>query len=193
MRHVERSIGVKLDYQPETLPILDHYIGEARAEAKSKPEIFSILVQTAGAYLGEVIRRRHASWWRLEGSDPSDWQLELEDVYLAVSPVRLIIDALLRGAPGVLSDDEQTRDEQDVTGGDLEAADISALELEEEDHASVSARLAELPPVPVEEFYAPSTRVEVIDIAVEAIRARRMAEGEEIERKLRPEDYKRDG
>lgn len=187
---------MKLDYQPETLPLLDHYIAEARAEAKSKPEIFSILSQTAGAYLGEVIRRRHASWWRLEGSDPSDWQLELEDVYLAVSPVRLIMDAVLRVAPGDTSEeDERARDDHEATaeGGEGDTTDLSALELEEEDHTAVSARLAELPPVPVGEFYAPSTRVEVIDIAVEAIRARRMGEGEEIERKLRPEDYKREG
>ena len=66
---------------------------------------------------------------------------------------------------------------------------MAQLELEEEDHAAVAARLAELPPVTEEEFYAPSTRVEVIDIAVEAIRARRMASGEHVDDKLRPEDY----
>jgi hypothetical protein len=52
----------------------------------------------------------------------------------------------------------------------------------------VAARLAELPPVAEEEFFAPSTRLEVIDIAVDAIRARRMAEGEP-DAALRPEDY----
>ena len=41
-----------------------------------------------------------------------------------------------------------------------------------------------------DEFYAPSTRVEVIDIAVEAIRARRLAgDGDDGDARLRPDDY----
>jgi hypothetical protein len=34
-----------------------------------------------------------------------------------------------------------------------------------------------------------STRLEVIDIAVEAIQARHLGEGEEIEGRFKPEDY----
>jgi hypothetical protein len=55
----------------------------------------------------------------------------------------------------------------------------------------VTARLAELPPVSDAEYYAPSTRLEVIDIAVEAIRSRRIAAGEEAEASLDPDDYSR--
>jgi len=143
------------------------------------------------------VRRRYASWWRVEGGDPASWQIELESVYLAFSPVQLILDALLRSAqvPGPASP-EDSADLANERQGDGEDEDqdegtgeISRLELEEEDRVAVAERLAELPPVSEEEFYAPSTRLEVIDIAIEAIRARRIAGGEQVDAMLRPEDY----
>jgi hypothetical protein len=167
VRYVERAVGVRLDYEPETLSILDHYLREARASAASQPPSLALIAHAAGAYFGEVVRRRHASWWRIDGDDPGAWRIELESVYLSVSPVQLVVDALFRDH-------------------ELEASE--RLELEEEDRAAVAARLAELPQVDEDEFYAPSTRLEVIDIAVEVIRARRLAAGEG-EAVLGPEDY----
>ena len=203
VRYVERAVGVKLDYQPETLSLLDHYVAQARAGARAQPEILSVLAQTCGAYLGEVVRRRYASWWRLDGSDPAEWMIEFEAVYLAFSPVRLVLEAVLRVAPTESGGkeaspdeggegEEGTRDADDRDAsqvGDAGENEVAQLELEEEDHVAVAARLAELPPVSDEEFYAPSTRLEVIDIAVEAIRARRMAAGEQVDVTLSPEDY----
>lgn len=167
VRFVERALGVKLDYQPETLPVLDHYLQGARGAAAERPPAGALVAHAAGAYLGEVVRRRHPSWWRLDGDDPGAWRIELEPVFLSFSPVQLVADALFRE-------------------GEAEASE--RLELEEEDQRAVAARLAELPQVDEDEFYAPSTRLEVIDIAVEAIRARRMGEGEG-EAALGPEDY----
>lgn len=172
VRFVERSIGVKLDYQPETLSLLDHYVAEARRTAGERPEAAIVVAHAAGAYFGEVVRRRYPSWWRAEGDDPAFWRIELEPVYLSFSPIQLVADALLRGGEGAESEAAGER-----------------LELEEADREAVAARLAELPPVPEDEFYAPSTRLEVIDIAVEAIRARRMSEGDEADAALRPDDY----
>jgi hypothetical protein len=170
VRFVEQALGVKLDYEPETLSLLDHYVEQARAAAAAQPTAAALVAHLAGAYFGEVVRRRHPSWWRAEGDDPSAWRIELESVYLSFSPVQLVADALFRGEEGV-----------------AEAAE--RLELTEEDRDAVAARLADLPPVPEEEFYAPSTRLEVIDIAVEAIRARRMAEGDDADAVLGPSDY----
>ncbi len=168
VRFVERAVGVKLDYEPETLPLLDHYLNDAREAAGQRPEAGALVAHAAGAYLGEVVRRRYPSWWRLDGDDPGAWRIELEPVYLSFSPVQLVADALLRGS-------------------DLEASE--RLELEDEDREAVAARLSELPPVDEDEFYAPSTRLEVIDIAVEAIRARRLAAGDEGDALLHPDDY----
>ena len=40
-----------------------------------------------------------------------------------------------------------------------------------------------------EEYFAPSTRLEAIDVCVDTIRTRRLAEGEAVEMALTPEDY----
>ncbi|MCC6553586.1 MAG: hypothetical protein IT372_11275 [Polyangiaceae bacterium] len=182
VRAVERSLGVKLDYQPETLPVVDHYLEQARGTASARPEALIVVAQMVGAYFGEVIRRRHASWWRLERpDDPTTWRIELEEVYLAFNPVLFVHEALSRGdaapAPG---------DAEELAG-----AEAAPLELQEEDSRAISERLAELPPVPEDEYYAPSTRLEVIDIAVDVIRARRMAAGEDADAALEPDDYDR--
>jgi hypothetical protein len=185
VRFVERAIGVRLDYRPETLPLLDHYLEQAREATSDRAEALPVVAHMAGAYFGEVIRRRYASWWRMEGQDPTYWQIELEPVYLAFCPVLFVRAALSRGEP------DEPRDELDDASGERADGDVAALELEEEDRQAVAARLAELPPVSDAEYYAPSTRLEVIDIAVETIRSRRIAAGEEAEAALAPHDYDR--
>jgi len=181
VRFVEKALGLRLDYQAETLSLLDHYIEQGRKAVEEQPEVAVLLAQTAGAYFGEVVRRRYPSWWRIDGDDPAFWRIELEPVYLSFSPVQLIADALLRKAASA-----------EPGGGpvaEVEESGGERLDLGEEDREAVAARLAELPMVSEQEFYAPSTRLEVIDIAVDAIRARRMAEGEDTDAGLRPEDY----
>jgi hypothetical protein len=178
VRFVERAVGVKLDYTLETLPIVDHYLAQARenlASAAAKPEAGALVAHAAGVYFGEVVRRRHPSWWRLRGDDPGAWRVELEPVYLSFSPVELVTDALAR------------QEEEDD-----EAKAFARLELQEEDRAVVAARLANLPPVDEDTYHAPSTWLEVIDIAVDAIRARRLGEGEEADAALQPRDYDTD-
>jgi hypothetical protein len=179
VRFVERALGVRLDYEAETLSLLDHYIEESRKAARERPEAAILLAQSVGAYFGEVVRRRYPSWWRVEGDDPTFWRIELESVYLSFGPVQLIVDAILRNEEG-------------APPGGAPSAEESAserFELDEGDREAVAARLVELPAVSEQEFYAPSTRLEVIDIAVEAIRARRMAEGVDADAVFRPEDY----
>lgn len=188
---VERALGVKLDYEAETLSVLDHYVEEGRKAAREKPETAILLAHTVGAYFGEVVRRRYPSWWRAEGDDPSFYRIELEPVYLSFSPVQLIADAIFR------PEEKDKENEPEEDGGaespplpaNVEESAGERLELDEADQQAVAARLAELPAVSEREFYAPSTRLEVIDIAVDAIRARRMAENEEADAALRPEDY----
>lgn len=168
VRFVEAAIGVRLDYEPETLPVLDHYLAEGRASVGVRPEATALLAHAAGAYFGEVVRRRYPSWWRIEGSDPGEYRIELEPVYVSFCPAQLVADALLRAADDVAAE---------------------RFEVDEADQAQIAARLAQLPQVSEEEFLALTTRLEVLDIIVDAIRARRMAEGEEGDAVLRPDDY----
>ncbi len=180
VRFVERALGVRLDYRPETLPLLDHYLEQARRATSERVEALPVVAHMAGVYFGEVIRRRYPSWWRMDGDDPTYWQIQFESVYLAFSPVLFVREALTRDhAP------EAARDVAD----DPLSGDPAALELEEQDREAVATRLAELPQVSEDEYYAPSTRLEVIDIAVDAIRSRRLAAGEEVDSVLDPADY----
>ncbi|MRG92672.1 hypothetical protein GF068_12140 [Polyangium spumosum] len=217
VRFVERAIGFKLDFEPETLPVLDHYLETAREETRDRKEARPLVAQAVGAYLGEITRRKFHGFWRLEDEhDPRSWRVELEPVYLIIRPVELATRALdlppapPRDATPIRSrkdDDEGDDDDDDET----EAAEVSAestekpgefippdptddlgpalLELDEDDRAAVAERLALLPPVSGAEYHAPSTHLEVVEIIVETIRARRMAAGMEADAHLEPDDY----
>ena len=200
VRFVEKAVGVRLDYQAETLPLLDHYLEEGRKTSRERPEVMAVIAHTAGVYFGEVVRRRYPSWWRFDSDDPAGWRIELEPVYLSFCPVQLIADALLRvdddGSAGSAARGASlagaARDASvapDATAAPGEFSAEERFELDELDRDAVGTRLADLPAVSEREFYAPSMRLEVIDIAVEAIRARRLAEGDDADALLRAEDY----
>lgn len=160
VRFVERKLGVRLDYTPETLPLLDHYLVEARSEVRDKPELLALLVNAAGAYFGEVVRRRIPSWWHMPSQDdPPSWQIQAEPIYLSFEPVAVAYDALVHGQ------------------GEEEEGGTARLEIEEEDREALEQRLAELPVVDEDEYYALSTRLEVIDIAADVIKARMIENG----------------
>lgn len=181
IRYVHQSVGVTLDFTAETLPLLDHYLAEAEKAVMAQSEsdmkaafaTLQLLVHTAGAYFGEVVRRRYPSWWRIEGDDPMTYRIELETAYLAFSPMLFVYEALAHGL---------------AVQGDQAVLEAAQIEMDEEDEKAAAARLEELS-VSEEEYYAPSTRLETIDVCVETIRARRMAEGDPVEMALTPEDY----
>ncbi len=181
IRYVERSLGVKMDFSAETLPLLDHYLADAETtlvaqneeDPKAAHATLTLLVHTAGAYLGEVVRRRYPSWWRAEGDDPMAYRIELENVYLAFSPMLFIYEALSR---------------QLTLHGDQALFEAAQIEMDEEDQKAAAERLGELA-VTDEEYYTPTTRLEAIDVCVDTIRTRRLAEGEAVEMALTPEDY----
>ena len=181
IRYVERSLGVKLDYSAETLPLLDHYLADAQKtlvtqnenDPKAARATLMLLVHTAGAYFGEVVRRRYPSWWRTEGDDPMTYRVELETAFLAFSPMLFLYEGLAREL---------------TLHGDQAALEAAQIEMDEEDQKAAAERLAELQ-VSDEEYYAPSTRLEAIDVCVDTIRTRRLSDGDVVEMALTPEDY----
>lgn len=156
------------DYTPETLSLVDHYVAESRRALASRPEALPLTANTVGAYLGEVVRRQHRCWWRIDEGDPSGWRLEFEAGMLAFYPMQV--------AYSLLAADESSEDQW------------SGFELDDADRDAVSDRLAELPPVSEEEFLLPSTRLEVLDIALETILARTV-DDPNAKRSLGPKDY----
>ncbi|NUP08660.1 MAG: hypothetical protein HOW73_21640 [Polyangiaceae bacterium] len=174
VRFVERAVGVKLDFTPETLPLLDHYLAGARdvfaAGDKTKTgESFDLVAQAAGAYFGEVVRRRYASWWRLGAGSGDEHRLEFHRLHLVIHPVLLVSEALLL---------DRDKTASDFAGFDLDASDVEAA----------ARRLSELPPVDIEEFVRPTTRLEALDIIVDAVRADHAIDGAD-PLALEPNDY----
>lgn len=166
--YVKRSLGTELDFMPETLPLLDHYLGEVREELSAKPELAELTAHAAGAYLGEVLRRQMRGFWRAPSASLHDYQICSSVAFVSVNPFGVAYDALY--------------------GSTDHGGPRSNLRLAPEDHQYIAARLATVPEVPEDQFYLLTTRLEAIEITVEALRARLEEEGySEIE--YTPEDY----
>jgi hypothetical protein len=155
VRFVTTRYGVELDYQPETLSLLDQWVRDARVEMLGKPEAIDLAQAAAGAYFGEVVRRWFGARWVAEG-DHRTWKLCFSKVYCAFNPLGMAREALLLGA---------------AEGWNAH------LELDPADREAIEARLGALPPAGDDEYYAPTTRFDVLCIVVDALRASLRARG----------------
>ncbi len=167
VRFVLGMVKIEPDFSSETLSLVDHYVTEAAGTVKDRPEALALTAHAVGAYLGEVVRRSHACWWRIDDADPGAWRLEFRDVYLSFYPVQVAYASL-------------TRTEDDSS--------FSGFELPDKDRDALLERLDQLPEVREDEYWAPSTKLEVLDIAVDALLAQR-AQDPLGGGRLGPEDY----
>jgi len=162
--HVKNRLGLELDFQNETLSLLDHFIVDlAREEGEGtvpppgdprRAQLIHLLAPTIGAYFGEVICRLYPCRWRCASDNPRDWLLEFEHVPLRFNPVGAAAEALV---------------EQYV-----EESWNSSISTAPEEMEALGERLAAAPPVPENEFFALTTRFEVLQIAQEWLRARQL-------------------
>lgn len=60
--YVRRALGVALEYDSDTLPLLDHYL---RTVPQDQPATTVLVIATSGAYFGEVVRRRLNGHWEI--------------------------------------------------------------------------------------------------------------------------------
>lgn len=155
VRYVASRYGATIDYAPDTLSFVDQWLRDARADVGERPEAVLLVQGAAGAYLGEVIRRAFGGEW-LVAEDQADWRLVLTRVYCAFNPVGMAREALL-----------------------LESAEgwHAHFELDPAEREAAEARLAALPPVEDDEFYAPSTRFDVVSILFHALRSGMQSRG----------------
>ena len=153
VRFVHRAVGVTLDFTPETLSVLDHYVTSAALEAKGRPEALDLVARAVAAYFGEVIRRAYASWWHAGVDDIVSWQLRFEPVFLTLSPYALACSAM-------------------GLGEEVEGLGDAGLVIDEDEIDEIASHLAMLPPVPDDEFRLLTTRLDVIQIVVDQLKAR---------------------
>jgi hypothetical protein len=89
--YVRRALGIQLEYDSNTLPVLDHYL---RTVPDNQPAALQLVVATSGAYFGEVVRQRLGGRWEL-GSRETEWRMVLP-TGLNFSPVGFVAAAIAR-------------------------------------------------------------------------------------------------
>jgi hypothetical protein len=67
--YVRNALGVTLEYDSDTLPVLDHYL---RTVEGTQVATLQLIITTSGAYFGEVVRRRLGGRWELTGGETAD-------------------------------------------------------------------------------------------------------------------------
>ena len=144
VEYVRKALGQTLDYTPDTLPILDHYLAGIPAD---RDEIVVLVAATAGAYFGEVARKALGGAWENDGGE---WRLSLGPG-IRLSPSAIAAEAIAQ-AP---------RPEVDAS-----------FEVPDEDRAAVEDALRDLE-VPEEEYYSLSGRLETLTTVAELLAARR--------------------
>jgi hypothetical protein len=168
VRFVATRYGVMLDFTPETLSLVDQWVHDARVELAVSPQSIDLVQGAAGAYLGEVIRRAFGGSWFAQG-EQDGWRVDLSRAFLTFNPVGMVREALLM---------------------ETQEGWHAHLETDVAEREDLERRLAALPEVPDDEYYAPTTRFDVVHIAYEALRATMRAAGLDDVR-FGPEDYRK--
>lgn len=140
---VLRALAFDLDFEPETLPVLDHYL--AKADAKNET-IVDLVASMAGAYFGEVVRRRADSAWHAPPGEFTSWRVEFRRCFLHFNPIGMAREAILR------TDEEGWG---------------AAFEMDDADRAAIEASIARLPPIGRTDFYRLATRFEVLTLILD--------------------------
>lgn len=92
VEYVRRAVGLTLEFDSDTLPLLDHYL---RTVPEEQGNAVALVAATAGAYFGEVVRRALGGAWQLVGDDASTWRLVLPGG-LSFLPARLVLSVICR-------------------------------------------------------------------------------------------------
>lgn len=200
---VQRSLHFALDGSVTSLAIVDHYLEQARGEAR--PAILALLAAGAGAYFGELVRRELGGLWIGDGSDPRHLRLLLTPEFAYFSPVDIAFAAILgedpdpedpRTPPGLPLDisfhlrattqpppNPRRLDDPDAPPPDPPEVEVVAertpppFDDGSDDASWISARLGELAPVSADQFYSLTTRYETLDLILQLLATRRATGG----------------
>ena len=138
--YVRRALGVTLEYDSDTLPVLDHYLRSVEADDKDKAATLALVVATSGAYFGEVVRRRLGGRWDAAG-DENEWRVVLP-TGLNFAPAGIVAAAIAQA--------------------DLEDLD-SEIDAPPRMRPHVQQALARMGEVSVEEYYSLCGRLDTLE------------------------------
>jgi len=166
VRFVKRSLRIELDYTPDTLPILDHYLREAHGVERD--EVLNLVAPAAGAYFGEVVRRQLGpSRWHWASDDFGECRIEFDRCFLSFNPIGSALEAVL--------------------GAEAEGYG-SNLELLPEDEGLVRASLERTGDVLADDYFRLAVRFEVLEQVV-ALLVEKAIATDELSRRFGPEVY----
>jgi hypothetical protein len=156
--YVRRALGVTLEYDSDTLPLLDHYLRTVPADQTAT---LKLVVATSGAYFGEVVRRRLGGRWEIapDGQD-KDWRVVLP-TGLNFSPAGFVASAIAQA--------------------DLEDLDTS-LEAPPRMRPYVQQTLQRMGEVSIDDYYSLCGRLDTLEHVHEvlvAVAAQMMGDDEE--------------
>ncbi len=137
VEYVRRALKLTLEYDSNTLPLLDHYLRTVPAD---QPATVRLVMITAGAYFGEVARRQLGGRWDLTGEE-ADWRLFLP-TGLNFSPIGIVASAIAKA--------------------DLEDMD-TAFDAPPRMKVYVEQALARMGEVTVDEFYSLCGRLDTLE------------------------------
>jgi hypothetical protein len=92
VRYVYAALQVEITYDSETLPLVDHYL---RSVPETQGATVALVVSTAGAYFGEVVRRRLGGHWDLGAAEPTGWRLVLPGG-TSIAPAGMVASVIVR-------------------------------------------------------------------------------------------------
>lgn len=163
VRAVDEALGMKLDYTPETLPFLDHYMNHCRQTMGGRDDRMKFLRLVApmvGCYFGEVVRRNHEARWIMPQEDITTWRVEFSRCFLFFNPLGMAVESFLE------------RETEGVPG---------AFQVSRERRKAVKEVLDNQPSVLERDFYSLTVRWEILDLISSHLMQDRMLRGREPE------------
>jgi hypothetical protein len=141
VQFVQDSLQLALDFTPDTLPFLDHYVRTHAGVGQAGEEVRDLLTPALGAYFGEVVRHALPGVrWHVPGYDAQDYagyRLEFETIFLHFNPLGIAREALEQADVPGFGASFQVLDE---ARGELERALEQAGEVSVEDYYTFSVR-----------------------------------------------------
>ena len=138
VEYVRSAVGVELAYDSDTLPLLDHYL--RRVNTDQTPTL-ELIVTTAAAYFGELVRRYIGGRWENLDASPAEWRMVMP-TGLTFAPAGYVAAAIARREPGEFE-----------AGLDVPARMRTYLE----------NALARMSPVSEDEFYSLCGRLDTLE------------------------------
>lgn len=90
--YVERAVGLRMEFDSDTLSVMDHYLRSVPTDETAALLLVSI---TGGAYFGEVVRRALGGRWELSEAGPEHWRVVLP-TGMSFSPSGIIAEAIIQ-------------------------------------------------------------------------------------------------